>query len=104
MVNTLVLLMLSSAPLLQDPTRPVSPEAAEPVAEAASREYLPRLEAVFIGGAAPSAIVDGQRYRPGDRIADYRLLRIERDRILLEGRGARLELMLFPSLVTLSNQ
>lgn len=106
MVNPLLLMLLSSAAGLQDPTRPLTPMTAmadAPTTFNAQPQQL-RLQAIFTGGDRPSAIIDGRRYQTGDAVADYRLVRIRPDHILLEGQGEPLTLTLFPSLSTLSSQ
>ncbi len=105
MVNSLLLLVLSSASGLQDPSRPLTsmePEITEP--QAASRQGVPRLEAIFTGGARASAIIDGRYYQLGDAVAGYRLERIQSNHVVLGGEGEPLTLTLFSSLSTLSSQ
>lgn len=106
MVNTLLLLALSAAPGLQDPTRPLSPQAVATATETRPDHpvFTPRLEAIFSGGGRASAILDGRRYHAGDAVGEYRLVRISRDQVLLEGRGESLALTLFPSLSILGSQ
>ncbi|GAA3703599.1 hypothetical protein GCM10022421_07860 [Oceanisphaera sediminis] len=109
MVNPLLLLLLSSTAGLQDPTRPLTAMTATADAPATSQaqqqQQTPlRLQAIFTGGHRPSAIIDGRRYQTGDAVANYRLVRIRPDHILLEGLGDPLTLTLFPSLSTLSSQ
>ncbi|MBM7454766.1 hypothetical protein HNR62_000595 [Oceanisphaera litoralis] len=106
MVNSFLLLLLSAAAGLQDPTRPLTPmtvETARPRAQHPQQARF-RLQAIFTGGGRPSAIIDGRRYQTGDAVANYRLVRIQPDHILLEGQGEALTLTLFPSLSTPSNQ
>ena len=104
MVNSLLLLLLSTSPGLQDPTRPLQGlPRAQPEQIAQLPQSVPlQLQAIFTGGRA-SAIIDGQRYHVGDSVQDYRLARIEPTQVLLEGQDEPLTLMLFPSLSTLSN-
>ncbi|MFP2769495.1 hypothetical protein [Oceanisphaera sp. KMM 10153] len=105
MVNSLLLLLLSSTTGLQDPTRPLTPMAVESPPQTQHRQPAPfRLQAIFTGGNRPSAIIDGRRYQTGDAVASYRLVRITPDHILLEGQGAPLTLTLFPSLSTPGSQ
>lgn len=106
MVNSLLLLLASSTAVLQDPTRPLTPIMDAPAAsQAQQQQQTPfRLQAIFTGGNRPSAIIDGRRYQTGDAVANYRLVRIRPDHILLEGQGEPLTLTLFPSLSTLSSQ
>ncbi|GAA3530686.1 hypothetical protein [Zobellella aerophila] len=102
MVNPLVLLMLGSAPLLQDPTRPLNlePEPRSPsVIETGVRQPF-RLQAVMHNGRDASAIIDDQRYRLGDRIGGYRLAAIGRRQVRLEAQGESLELRLFSPLIS----
>ncbi|MGB5855230.1 MAG: MSHA biogenesis protein MshK [Oceanisphaera sp.] len=104
MVNSLLLLLLSTSPGLQDPTRPLQNAPIEVIAPI---EQVPlaaslKLQAIFSGGRA-SAIIDGQRYHVGDTVQDYRLARIQPTQVLLEGQSEPLTLTLFPSLSTLSN-
>ena len=106
MVNSLLLLLASSTIGLQDPTRPLTPIMDAPeTSQAQHQQQTPfRLQAIFTGGNRPSAIIDGRRYQTGDAVANYRLVRIRPDHILLEGQGEPLTLTLFPSLSTLSSQ
>ena len=106
MVNSLLLLLLSSTAGLQDPTRPLTPMADAPATQQTQHQQQAqfRLQAIFTGGNRPSAIIDGRRYQTGDAVANYRLVRIRPDHILLEGQGDPLTLTLFPSLSTLSSQ
>lgn len=100
MVNSLLLLVLSSAPLLQDPTRPLEqePEVSLPAAQVATQG--PRLQAVLHQGAGASAIIDGRRYRVGDQVGPYRLAAIGRRQVRLEAHGEALELTLFSPLIS----
>lgn len=103
MVNPLLLLLLSTTAGIQDPTKPLTPgtvvQAAPSVIAPASTLHL---QAIFSGGQN-SAIIDGQSYRVGDTVQDYRLVRIQQSQVVLNGPGAPLTLTLFPSFSTLSN-
>lgn len=106
MVNSLLLLLLSTTAGAQDPTRPLVTPTAQPMAPAEQSAEQPlhlKLQAIFSGQQA-SAIIDGQRYQVGDSIQNYRLARIKADHVLLEGQGKPLTLTLFPSLSNLSHQ
>ncbi|MBO1518759.1 SctD/MshK family protein [Oceanisphaera pacifica] len=99
MVNSLLLLLLSTTAGAQDPTRPLSP-IAQPSTEVqneAPKQIELQLQAIFSGRHA-IAIIDGQRYQVGDQVQNYRLSRIKSDRVLLEGQGSPLTLTLFPTL------
>ena len=105
MVNPLLLLLLSSTLGLQDPTKPLTQPT---VVQAESGEVATpsvasfHLQAIFSGGH-DSAIIDGQSYRVGDKVQNYRLVRIQPSQVVLQGPNAPLTLTLFPSLSTLSN-
>ncbi|WP_319781354.1 MSHA biogenesis protein MshK [Oceanisphaera sp. IT1-181] len=105
MVNPLLLLLLSTTAGIQDPTQPLTQATVvktEPsVINTAPASQL-HLQAIFSGGKN-SAIIDGQSYRVGDTVQDYRLVRIQPSQVVLNGPGAPLTLTLFPSLSTLSN-
>lgn len=102
MVNSLLLLALSSASI-QDPTQPlnIAPPAPATVGAVAPKKGL-QLEAIFTGTGRSSAIIDGKFYRQGSKVGQYRLARIDADRIVLQGQGAPVILTLFPSLSSLS--
>ena len=105
MVNSLLLLLLSTAASAQDPTRPLTAPLllAAPVEQGVASPPQLQLQAIFSGRRA-IAIINGQRYQIGDSVNNYRLVRIKADQILLEGQGKPLTLTLFPSLSNLSNQ
>ena len=81
---------------LTDPTRP-PPEmmAFLPASAGAAVLAVPRLQSVMIGASVRSAIIDGQRYKVGDRIGDARLLRISENEVVLAGAGGRQTMTLF---------
>jgi hypothetical protein len=103
-VNSLLVLMLSSTPLLQDPTRPLglAPEAllsdSPTVSVVAQQEH--RLQAVVYSGDTASAIIDGRLYRQGDQVGAYRLAAIKRQQVRLEAQGETLELSVFSPLTS----
>ncbi|WP_417614492.1 MSHA biogenesis protein MshK [Oceanisphaera sp.] len=106
MVNSLLLLLLSTTAGVQDPTQPLRAPAVVPAAPTApGMTHAPQLQlqAIF-SGRQGSAIIDGQRYQVGDSVQNYRLVRINADQVLLQGQGKPLTLTLFPSLSSLSNQ
>ena len=106
MVNAL-LLLLATTTGIQDPTQPLRTAptlsaAASPQVETVTPTL--QLQAVFTGGH-DSAIIDGKRYQVGDKVQNYRLLRINSSQVMLqEGQGRALTLTLFPSLSTPSNR
>lgn len=105
MVNSLLFLLLSTSPGLQDPTQPLQtfvPLVGVEQAQTSLPASALHLQAIFSGGRA-SAIIDGQRYQVGDVVQDYRLARIQPTQVLLEGQGEPLTLTLFPTFSTLSN-
>ena len=81
---------------LADPTRP-PPEmmAFLPASAGAAVLAVPRLQSVLIGASVRSAIIDGQRYKVGDKIGDARLLRISENEVVLAGAGGRQTMTLF---------
>lgn len=104
MVNSLLLLLLSTTAGVQDPTRPLTAAPVTPAVVEQSAVPSPQLQlqATFTGERA-SAIIDGARYQVGDSINSYRLVRIGTHQVWLEGQGKPLALTLFPSLLNLSN-
>ncbi len=82
--------------VLTDPTRP-PPEmmAFLPASAGAVVLAVPRLQSVMIGSAERSAIIDGQRYKVGDKLGDARLLRISENEVVLAGTGGRQTMTLF---------
>lgn len=105
MVNSLLLLLLSSGAGLQDPTTPlpVAPVATETSAKAPAAQPGLQLQAIFTGGPkGSSAIINGHHYHLGQTVAGYRLARIAPDHILLQGQGKPMTLTLFPSLSSLN--
>ena len=83
--------------VLPDPTRPPDgliglPATGEPAVPAE-----PRLQSVLIGSAGRSAIIDGQRYKVGDRVGDARLVKISENEVILTNSGGRQTMRLFPS-------
>lgn len=106
MVNSLILLLLaSSSSQIHDPTQPLNIVSPTPVLSQnnaiAPKKGL-QLEAIFTGTGVSSAIIDGKLYRQGSKVGQYRLARIDADRILLQGQGGTVTLSLFPSLSNLS--
>lgn len=81
-VVALVLAALPGAAELVDPTRPPDrvPDAAAPAPEAASE----RLQSILVSESRRLAVIDGTRVGVGDRIGAARVLRIDRDSVLLE--------------------
>lgn len=81
---------------LTDPTRP-PPEmmALFPASAGAVVLAVPRLQSVMIGSAERSAIIDGQRYKVGDKLGDARLLKISENEVVLAGIGGRQTMTLF---------
>ena len=79
-----------------DPTRP-PPEmmALFPASAGAVVLAVPRLQSVMIGSAERSAIIDGQRYKVGDKLGDARLLKISENEVVLAGSGGRQTMTLF---------
>lgn len=109
MVNPLLLLLLSSASGLQDPTQPlrIAPPPTAEVAGVAGPKVAQQglqLQAIFTGNGLNSVVIDGQQYKMGDKVSSYRLARINADNILLQGQDESVTLRLFPSLSTLSKQ
>ena len=81
---------------LTDPTRP-PPEmmAFLPASAGAVVLAVPRLQSVLIGASVRSAIIDGQRYKVGDKLGDARLLKISENEVVLAGTGGRQTMTLF---------
>jgi MSHA biogenesis protein MshK len=67
---------------LSDPTRP--PEGGAEVVEPAPDTGSGRLQSILVSESRRLAVIDGQRVGVGDRIGTARVLRIERDSVLLE--------------------
>lgn len=105
MVNAL-LLLLASTTGIQDPTQPLratplSPSVVSDQVVAVAPEL--HLQAIFTGGH-DSAIIDGQRYQVGDRVQNYRVLRINPSQVSLQGQSQVRTLTLYPPLSTPSNR
>lgn len=81
---------------LADPTRPPAQiMALWPASAGAAVLAVPRLQSVLIGSAGRSAIIDGQRYKLGDRIGDARVFKISENEVVLAGSGGRQTMTLF---------
>lgn len=99
-----VLLCVSAQPAhALDPTQPPASARAVPVSPSASAvaptPTRPRLQGLRLG-ADPSALINGQLLRPGQRWQGHTLLRVEVDGVVLrdpEGRSLRLLLLTTPS-------
>lgn len=101
MVNPLLWLMLSTTPVFQDPTRPLTEVSDAPsIPVTAAVQSAHRLQAVLHGGGTASAIIDDRLYRLGDRVGMYRLAKIGRRQVRLESQGESLELTLFSPLIS----
>jgi MSHA biogenesis protein MshK len=82
---------------LQDPTLPLTGTASGNRAQHV--EKLPRLQGLILGRGPQRAILDGESYRLGERVAGYRLVNIRRDGVVLERDGQRHSLPLYSSKV-----
>lgn len=85
--------VLPAATPVPDPTRPaiaLPPAGAAPAAATAA----PVLQLTQIAAGRSSAIVDGQRVRPGDRIGDARVVAIGPGWLRLESAAGTTELRL----------
>jgi hypothetical protein len=76
--------------VFQQPIPPTSPALQELEREA--REKI-RLQAVMLG-SVPRALINGELRREGDVVANFRILRIEQRRIIVEKNGVHVELTL----------
>ena len=85
-----------------DPTQPPASARVAPAPTSAASAPVaarPRLQGLRLGGD-PSALINGQLLRPGQRWQGHTLLRIEVDGVVLrdpEGRSLRLLLLTTPS-------
>ncbi len=89
----LVLAASAFAAGVPDPTRPAVPMAA---AEAAPGTPAPSLvlQSTMVSGTQRSAIINGERVRPGDAIGDARVAAIGPGWVRLEGASGSTELRL----------
>lgn len=88
-----------------EPTPP-TPASSSPVAAAAPAPVVkpvaapeppmpvnppdaPRLQGIFYSPNSPSAIVDGQMVRPGDRLHQYRVRQINKTTVILVGSDGK---------------
>lgn len=88
---------------LADPTRPpaafLSPDGSAPAVVTAVP--LSRLTSVKLPqgrGGAPSAVIDGQLLRVGERLGEARLVRVSETQATLEGPDGRETLYLIPDI------
>ncbi len=85
-----------------DPTQPSAALRVGPATEGAASAPVPtrpRLQGLRVG-SDPSALINGQLLRPGQRWQGHTLLRVEVDGAVLrdpEGRSLRLRLLTTPS-------
>lgn len=88
LLSILILLALPALALaqpespLRDPTQPIAYRAADPKAPVSSQLQL---SAIFLSERGASAIVNGQRVKPGDSVAGVRIERIEAGRVYFHG-------------------
>ncbi|MGN5139057.1 SctD/MshK family protein [Aeromonas sp. 164P] len=96
MANWCVLLTLTSALVapLKDPTTPLIAPPVEAGAAVAA-PGLPRLQSIVLGHGAAVVQLNGERYQHGDRVAGWRISRIQADRVMLERGQQRVTLILF---------
>jgi len=100
----LVVAGIAPAARALDPTQPPAALRAAPApaldgAASAPLPARPRLQGLRVG-SDPSALINGQLLRPGQRWQGHTLLRVEVDGVVLrdpEGRSLRLRLLTTPS-------
>lgn len=85
---------------LADPTRPAAAYLPGGVAEAGVPTIAPlsRLTSVKLPhrGAVPSAVIDGQLVRLGERVGEDKLVKVNETSVVLEGKEGRETLYLIP--------
>lgn len=62
------------------------PQAVAATPAAVVQERLPAVSLIVQGDGRPTAILDGTLVREGETVRSWRIARIERNRVLLEGR------------------
>lgn len=76
------------AETLTDPTRPATfRESGAAAVETQDQASPPQLQAVFSSAGKYSAMLDGRRVQAGDRLGEYAVLEIARDRVTLDREG-----------------
>ena len=88
-------LLFAGTPAHGDPTRPPTPSEirawqAGRTADEPGAEW--HLQSVLISDTRRVAVINGQRYRAGDRIGPARVLAIEPGQVILEHDGDRFSL------------
>jgi len=78
---------------LPDPTRP-PPSFSSPEAETPVADRVPVLQSVLLGKGRRTAILDGRVYREGEAIGAYKLGKITRQEVRLNGPAGEIILRL----------
>jgi MSHA biogenesis protein MshK len=81
----------SEGTALRDPTRP-SGWRAPAAAEQAKQAPVMRLQGTFSVAGSRSALIDGQRVVVGDQVGGAKVLRIEKNKVVLRMEGETVEL------------
>lgn len=98
LISLLLLSSASTAAELRDPTRP---GWSPPTDEAAANKPAPRLlTAIVIGPQRRLALIGDRYLAVGDLLGDARLIRIDFDQVVLQGRDGQRILRLIPALET----
>ena len=98
-LNTALLLALAQTALAQELADPTRPPPGFGQAETGVPAEAPLLlNALYLVGKAPYAIVDGMTVRAGDRLGDYRVTRIDEHGVWLRGPAGPRQLRLTPGI------
>ena len=87
LVITAVCLAVSTAAALEDPTRP---SGGTPQATMGTEAPI-RLQAIFVSADRNMALIDNRMMAVGQAAADFTLLEIDRDRVLMRRASGELQ-------------
>ena len=90
-----LLLPLKAVEQLQDPTRPLVSSDGKNVVTEQENIQLPTLQSVIMGDGSARAVINGEIYRAGQSVADFKVVGIDTDSVVLERAGKRHRMTIF---------
>lgn len=96
--------VVNAVEVIRDPTQPLPYVSEEAIQSGASSNAMqasgiPHLQAIIIQSRKKFVILDGQRYREGDSVRQYRVDAIRKNEVILQDASQKISVLFYPNKV-----